>query len=121
MLLAISSSAVPSSKRHSTPQVGCTDDTCLRQITVTPKSSQNEVVMLPDCQILVRVTVAPADGAANKAVVKALSEALSLPSSRIRIVKGATSHRKLIRFQISDVELKKILSALPAMPGPSSG
>ena len=38
----------------------------------------------------VRVTAAPADGAANKAVLKLLAKTLSVPRSAVTLVSGAT-------------------------------
>jgi uncharacterized protein YggU (UPF0235/DUF167 family) len=57
------------------------------------------------------VTAPPADGAANKAVLTVLSDALSLPRSRIEIVRGASSRQKLVRFDLSAEELDRRLKS----------
>jgi hypothetical protein len=66
----------------------------------------------PDGAIAVRVTAPPAEGAANKAVLTVLSDALSLPRSRIEIVRGASSRQKLVRFEITGDELNRRLERL---------
>jgi len=48
----------------------------------------------------VYVTTPPAEGRANEAVVKALSDYLNIPRSRIRIVRGDKNRNKII--DISD-------------------
>lgn len=47
-------------------------------------------------ELEVRVAEAPADGAANAAVVKLLAKALGVPRSSVEIVGGATSRYKRV-------------------------
>lgn len=47
-------------------------------------------------ELEVRVAEAPADGAANAAVVKLLAKALGVPRSSVEIVGGATSRHKRV-------------------------
>lgn len=47
-------------------------------------------------EIRVYTKAVPVDGKANKEVVRLLSEALRVPKSRIKIVKGETSNKKII-------------------------
>jgi len=51
---------------------------------------------LPELRIYVKA--APVDGKANKEVIKVLSEALKVPKTRIRIVRGETSNIKTIEI-----------------------
>jgi uncharacterized protein YggU (UPF0235/DUF167 family) len=44
----------------------------------------------------VHTNAAHADGAANAAVIKMLSQYFDVPKSRISIVRGATSHDKVV-------------------------
>lgn len=58
----------------------------------------------------VRVTAAPESGKANGAVVKLLSDALSLPVARIEIVAGHTSRNKVV--EIDGLSLSAVNDAL---------
>ncbi|GHS97010.1 UPF0235 protein [Bacteroidia bacterium] len=91
------------------------------RIRVTPRAKRNEIVEeLADCQVgrvskklafdqatfgkghptryRVYVTAAPADGAANRAVIKLLAEHLGVAKSKIRIIRGETSRDKLMEI-----------------------
>ena len=72
-----------------------------RQFTVrvTPKASRNEVKPDPDgtTDLRVYVTKVPEGGNANAAVVKLLSKALSVPKTRLEIVRGQSGRDKIFR------------------------
>jgi uncharacterized protein (TIGR00251 family) len=55
-------------------------------------------------ELEIRVAEAPADGAANEAVVKLLAKALGVSRAEVRIVSGATSRHKrvAIPFDLSE-------------------
>jgi uncharacterized protein len=65
---------------------------------VQPRARRNEVVEAPGGIFRVRVTAAPADGAANRAVIGLLAEALGVAPSRVELVRGAASRDKLFRI-----------------------
>jgi hypothetical protein len=67
-------------------------------IRVMPRSPKNGIDGVRDGRILVRVTAAPVDGAANDAVVAAVAEALDLPRRAVRVVHGHTSRNKTIEI-----------------------
>jgi len=71
----------------------------LLQVRVQPKARRNEIVEQPDGGFRVRVTAAPADGEANRAVIALLAEALDIAPSRLALVRGATSRDKLFRVE----------------------
>ena len=52
--------------------------------------------LMDDGTLKIRVAAPPVGGAANKALIAYLAEALDLPRSQIEIVAGETSERKLI-------------------------
>jgi uncharacterized protein (TIGR00251 family) len=52
----------------------------------------------------------PEGGRANAEILKYLSEFLSLPQSRIRILSGASSHRK--KVLVEGMDLEEILALL---------
>lgn len=68
-------------------------------IKVTP-GARSENVAIEDGRLLVKVRAKPQDGAANEAVLSLLADALGIATSRLRLLRGATSREKL--FQIED-------------------
>jgi uncharacterized protein (TIGR00251 family) len=71
----------------------------LLQVRVQPKARRNEVVEQPDGSFRVRVTAAPSDGEANRAVIGLLAEAFGVAPSRVALVRGAASREKLFRIE----------------------
>ncbi len=66
-------------------------------VRVTPRSSRNEVSeIMNDGTIKIRLTAAPVDGAANKALIEFLAKVLEVSASQIEIVAGLSSKDKLI-------------------------
>jgi hypothetical protein len=73
------------------------DDTILN-IKVVTRASKNELVgFSADGLLRVRVTAPPVEGAANKAVIKLLAEALGVAKSSLEIIAGHTSTEKRVR------------------------
>ncbi len=62
-----------------------------------PKASRNQIKR-DGADIRVYVIAVPEDGKATAAVVKLLSKAIGVPKSKIILLRGVTSKRKL--FQI---------------------
>lgn len=69
------------------------------EIKVTPRASRDEIAGLRDGVLAVRVTAAPVDDAANKAVVKLISKRAGVAKSRVRIASGARGRRKRIEIE----------------------
>jgi uncharacterized protein len=65
-------------------------------VRLTPRASANAIRGERDGALLVRVTAAPVDGAANQALVLALAKATGVPPSAVRIERGASARRKLV-------------------------
>ena len=83
---------------------------CSLAVIVTPKSGKNEIVGMRGDELHVRVTAAPEDGKANKAVQKLLASELNLPKSNVTLQRGDTSHHKLFAIELSDEALSSWLS-----------
>ena len=67
-------------------------------IKVTPRASKNAVDGWRNGQLIVRVTAAPVDAAANDAVIALFAGALRIPKRDITIVRGASSRTKVLAF-----------------------
>ena len=81
-------------------------ESCLRRVgdeislsvRVQPRASSNEVMGVRNGRLLIRTTAAPADGKANKAVVRLVAAFLGTAPSRIRLVQGQTQRNKVLRI-----------------------
>jgi hypothetical protein len=60
-------------------------------------------------QLEVRVAEAPADGAANAAVVKLLAKALGVSRAEVRLVSGAASRHKRVAVPFDVQEFRRRL------------
>jgi uncharacterized protein len=65
-------------------------------VRVSPRSARTSVGGEREGALLVHVTAAPAEGAANDAVTRALARALDVAPSEVRIEHGATSRTKTV-------------------------
>ena len=84
-------------------------------IRVTPRSSKpgiGEWKIDPGGRrfLEVRVSAAPADGAANEEVVKLLAKVLGVPKSSLAIVSGQAARLKRIESPLSEAEVRLRLS-----------
>lgn len=68
------------------------------KIRVIPRARVNSVTADADGTLRVHTTTAPTDGKANDAVIRALAEYLGVPRSGIRIIRGQTSHNKVVEI-----------------------
>lgn len=68
-------------------------------VRVSP-GARMETLGITKGKLVAKVRAKPKDGEANAAVLKLLAGALGLATSRLRLVRGATSREKLV--QIAD-------------------
>ena len=66
-------------------------------VRVIPRARVQKIVADGD-NLRVYTNAAPADGEANTAVIKMLAQYYDVPKSHISIVRGATSHDKVIEI-----------------------
>ena len=71
----------------------------LLHVRVQPRARLNEVVGWERDTLRVRVTAAPRDGEANRAVSRVLADTFRVPVSRIVLVRGAASRDKVFRIE----------------------
>jgi len=87
--------------------------TCEFAVRVTTRSNRNQLTMDSSGAIKVYVSAAPADNAANEAVVATVAGALDLAKSRVEIIRGHKNRNKTLRVTgLSNSELKAKLAVL---------
>jgi uncharacterized protein (TIGR00251 family) len=72
------------------------------QVRVQPRSSRLAVEGVEEGVLRVRLTAAPAEGAANEQLIRLLAAELGVPKSSIRIIKGRTSRNKVVEVEGMD-------------------
>ncbi len=66
-------------------------------LRVTP-GARVEALDIEQGRLVVKVRAKPEDGKANEAVLGLLADALGIATSRLRLLRGATSREKLIQL-----------------------
>ncbi len=66
-------------------------------LRVTP-GARVQTLAIEEGRLVVRVLAKPQDGAANAAVLAVLGEALGVATSRLHLLRGATSREKLVQL-----------------------
>lgn len=79
--------------------MGLMADPLTIEVKVTPRASRDEILGMRDGVLSVRVTAPPVADKANQAVVKLLAKRAGVPRSRVRIVGGQRSRRKVIEIE----------------------
>jgi uncharacterized protein YggU (UPF0235/DUF167 family) len=68
------------------------------EVYVHPRARQRRIELRGDNRYEVWVPEAPADGATNKAVQRLLAEALTVAPSRLVLIRGHTSRKKVFQL-----------------------
>lgn len=80
-------------------------------VRIQPRSSKNGIVLMENGGLKIRLTAPPVDGAANEALVKFLSEVLSIAKSQIEIVSGHTAKNKIVKISgMNDADINRLLN-----------
>lgn len=95
-----------------------TTDGVLVTVRVTPRARRAAVEGVvevsglrgPETALGVRVTAPPAEGAANKAVLRTLAAAWHLPPSRLEIAAGGASRLKRVLVRGEPASLLRVLA-----------
>ena len=73
------------------------------RVRVTPRAKRTALAGLADIDgkpaLAIRLAAPPVDGAANKALLGFLADALKMPKSALRIVSGETSRLKIVAIR----------------------
>ncbi|OGW36951.1 MAG: YggU family protein [Nitrospirae bacterium GWD2_57_9] len=91
-----------------------TADTCTLSVRIQPRASKNEISVMEDGGLKIRLTAPPVDGAANEALIRFLADTFSVTRSQVEIVSGHTSKNKIVRIEgISNGQLEEMLNRVP--------
>jgi uncharacterized protein len=69
------------------------------RLKVQPRASRTEVLGVQGDMLKVRLSAPPVDGAANEALLRFLSNRLSVPRSAVRLISGQASRSKVVLIQ----------------------
>jgi uncharacterized protein (TIGR00251 family) len=87
------------------------EQTATLSIRIQPRASKNDVSVMEDGKLKIRLTAPPVDGAANEALVKFLADKLDISRSRVEIVSGHTGREKIIRITgMSESDVRRVLN-----------
>ena len=86
----------------------------LLRLRVQPRASRERLEGVRDGYLLLRLTAAPVDGAANAAGIAFLARALGISRARIRLQAGEKSREKLIH--IAGLTPAQVAAALGLAP-----
>jgi uncharacterized protein YggU (UPF0235/DUF167 family) len=78
-------------------------------VRLIPRASRNAVAGVREGVLQIRVTAAPVNGAANRALVELLGKTLRVGPTTIRIESGATASRKRISVPKAALERLRAL------------
>jgi uncharacterized protein len=85
------------------------------EVTVVPRASADRVGPYAGGVLRVRVVRPPADGEANRAVIRLVARAIGLAPSSVRVLAGERARRKRLGVDgIAQDELDRRLRSLPA-------
>jgi uncharacterized protein len=80
------------------------------EVYVQPRAARTELAGLHDDHPKIRLAAPPVDGAANAALVEFVAKRLDIAKSRVRVVGGLTSRRKVL--EIEGVRAEAVSEAL---------
>lgn len=97
----------PKSRRK---DAGFVADLITLSVRIQPRASKNEIITMENGGLKIRLTSPPVDGAANEALIKFLSDVLSIAKSQVEIVSGHTAREKIVRIAgVSEADSRRLL------------
>ena len=74
------------------------------RVKAVPRASRSELAGIQGHSLRIRLAAPPVDGAANEALLRFLSEQLSVPRTAVQLASGHTSRSKVVTVSGIDVE-----------------
>jgi len=87
------------------------------EIHVRPSASSTAVGGEYDGVLVVRVVEPPEAGRATEAAIGAVAEAIAVPRRSVKLVRGATSRRKLLEIEAHRTEPQRIAELVERLRG----
>ena len=87
------------------------------KLHVQPKSARNQIVGRHGDALKVKLTAPPVEGAANKACLEVLAQALGVPKTFMEITAGQSSRLKKIFIRCGPAEAARIRRHLEELAG----
>jgi uncharacterized protein (TIGR00251 family) len=75
------------------------DPSVTLRVRLTPRGGRDEVRLLDDGSLAVRVAAPPVEGRANDALRKVVAKALGVAPSRVQLVRGERSREKTLSVE----------------------
>lgn len=82
-------------------------------VRLTPRGGADRVDGVEGGVLRARVAAAPADGAANAALVRLIADELEVPRSTVRVATGLTSRSKIVA--VGGIEAVRIRARWPEL------
>lgn len=89
---------------------------CLLPVKVIPNAPRTAVAGWLGDALKVRVQAPPVEGRANASLCAGLAERLGLPGAAVRVARGTTASRKLVRIEGLDLAGVRQRLATPENP-----
>jgi len=70
----------------------------------TPNAGKSKIKGERDGALAIALAAPPVEGRANEALIEFIAELLSIPKSRVSIIRGGTSRKKLVLIRGLDKE-----------------
>jgi uncharacterized protein len=80
------------------------------EVRLTPRAGRDEIGERRDGVLQVRVKAPPVDGKANEALRTLIAKRAGVPKSRVTIVRGERSRRKLLAIEGADAGVLRALA-----------
>jgi uncharacterized protein (TIGR00251 family) len=94
----------PARKENSGPEAA------VLSVRIQPRASKNEITVMEDGKLKIRLTAPPVDGAANRALCRLIARRARVGIRSVTIVPGEGSREKLVR--VRGIDAKALRAAL---------
>jgi uncharacterized protein len=68
-------------------------------VQIVPRASRSEIAGEYNGALRIRIAAPPAEGAANKELIRLLAKTFKLPKNAVVIISGAASKSKIVRIE----------------------